>query len=42
MIEFELENKKESEETTIKLGSILNTKQCFEKLNKIIQKKNST
>lgn len=42
MIEFELENKKESEETTIKLGSILNTKQCFEKLNKIIHKKIST
>ncbi|MNS93314.1 hypothetical protein D3C72_1274790 [compost metagenome] len=42
MIEFELENKKESEETTIKLDSILNTKQCFEKLNKIIHKKIST
>jgi hypothetical protein len=42
MIEFELENKKESEETTIKLGSILNTKQCFEKLTKIIHKKIST
>lgn len=42
MIEFELENKKESKETTIKLGSILNTKQCFEKLNKIIHKKIST
>ncbi len=42
MIEFELENKKESEETTIELDAILNTKQCFEKLNKIIHKKIST
>jgi|APLak6261686239_1056169.scaffolds.fasta_scaffold00527_2 hypothetical protein len=39
MIQFEIENKKESEEITIELDSILNTKQCFEKLNKIIHEK---